>query len=195
MGALAARLSRWVTRLEGACLAGGVLGIAGLTIANVLSRVALDESLASAEELSQILVVLVTFVGVGHAAARGRHIRMTALYDQLGAPARKRLATTIAASTSALLFLLAFLGLRYALGTVRELGSVTPVLELPRWVIVLAAPLGLGLGGIQYALAVVKNLTTPADQVWLSFQVRDDDPPEDEAPGDHDEPARDGEVD
>lgn len=171
MGALT-RLSRWVTRLEEACLAGGILGIALLTIANVLGRVLFDHSLAFAEEISQFLIVFVTFLGIGYGVGKGRHIRMTALYDQLPKPARKRLAILISASTSLLLFYLTYLGLSYALGTVRALGSVSPVLEVPLWLVYLSAPLGFALGGIQYGLAVAKNLV--ADEVWLSYETRDD---------------------
>jgi len=172
--ALAARLSKWVTRLEEACLAGGILGIAALTIANVVGRVLFDHSLAFAEELSQFLIVFVTFLGIGYAAAKGRHIRMTAVYDQLGKRSRKRLAIVIAATTSALLFYLTYLGLDYTLGTMHELGSVSPVLEVPLWTVYLSAPLGFGLGGIQYALAVVRNLES--DEVYLSYETRDDEP-------------------
>ena len=69
--------------VEEAILSGGILVIAFLTIANVFCRTFLGFSLAFAEEVSQFLIILVTFVGLSYGAAQGRHIRMTALYDEL----------------------------------------------------------------------------------------------------------------
>jgi TRAP-type C4-dicarboxylate transport system permease small subunit len=78
----------------------------------------------------------------------------------------------ISSTTALLLFYLAYLALDYALGTVRVLGSVSPVLRVPRWLVYLAAPLGFVLAGVQYLLAFVKNLAAP--DVYLSFEVRDE---------------------
>jgi TRAP-type C4-dicarboxylate transport system permease small subunit len=171
MGKAATWISKAVTKLEELCLAWGILGIAALTIGNVFARTLFGTSLVFAEEISQFLIVFVTFLGLGYAAGQGRHIRMTALYDQIPDRARKVLATFIAGTTAVLLFYLAYLAVRYALDTVRELGSVSPALRVPLWIVYLAAPLGFVLGGIQYVLAFVKNLTTPG--VWLSFEKED----------------------
>ena len=167
-----ARVFAAVTWLEELCLAWGILGIAALTIANVVGRAVFGNSLASAEELSQFLMVFVTFLGLGYAAGKGRHIRMTALYDALPLRARKAVRLFITATTAALLFYLAYLGLRYSLGTVRELGSVSPALEVPLWLVYLAAPAGFILAGIQYVLAFVQNLR--AEEVYLSFEQLDE---------------------
>lgn len=164
-------LARWLQRFEEFVLSGGILGIAALTIANVLTRSVLSFSLAFAEELSQFLIVLVTFVGLGYAAGKARHIRMTALYDALPLRARKAVAVLISGTTALLLFYLTYLSVAYAVGTVRALGSVSPTLRVPLWTIYLAAPLGFGLAGVQYALALYKNLTT--EGVWLSFERED----------------------
>ena len=175
----AERISRFVEIVEELCLAGGILGIAGLTIANVLARSLFSRSIVFAEEVSQFLIILVTFVGLGYAAAKGRHIRMTAIYDQLPERARKVLMQIITCTTAALLFYLAYLGIDYAAGTVRTLGSVSPALRVPLWIVYLAAPLGFSLAALQYVLAFVKNLTE--DGVWLSFDRKDEhegDPPE-----------------
>jgi TRAP-type C4-dicarboxylate transport system permease small subunit len=75
-------------------------------------------------------------------------------------------------STAALLFFFAFLALRYAFGTVRELGSRSPVLGIPLYLVYLAAPLGFALAGLQHVLAVVKNLRS--EGVWLSYEAEED---------------------
>ncbi len=172
MKRLATGLSRGIDRLEELVLAGGILGIAALTIANVIGRAGFGESLAFAEELSQMLLLFVTFLGLGHAAGKGRHIRMTALYDALPERGRRRLQMVICASTALLLFTFAWLGASYALGTMRALGSVSPALGIPRWIPYLAAPIGFGLAGVQYLLALYKNVAATRG-VWLSFTVDD----------------------
>lgn len=173
------RFARGLQWFEEACLSGGILGIAALTIANVLTRVLFSTSLAFAEEISQFLIVLVTFVGLGYGAAKGRHIRMTAIYDQLPERLRKPVMILICSTTALILFYFAYLSVSYAVGTVRVLGSVSPTLRVPLWTIYLSAPLGFGLAGIQYVLALVKNLTT--EGVWVSFEESDtyaeDEPP------------------
>lgn len=170
-------VSRGLMRFEEACLAWAIIGIAVLTILNVAGRT-LGHSLAFAEELSRFLIIVVTFVGLGYAAGQARHIRMTALYDQLPERPRKALAMTISATTALLLLVLTWLALDYVLGTVRPLGSVSPVLGVPLWLVYLAAPFGLILAAVQYLLAFGKNLTTSG--VWLSFERGDgylDEPP------------------
>ena len=170
---MAARISAAITRIEEIALAGGILGIAILTIGNVLARALFGTSLFFAEEVSQFLIVMVTFLGVGYAAGKGRHIRMTAFYDQLSPKGRKAVMLLISSTTALLMFGLAALALDYALGTLRELGSVSPVLQIPLWkVVVLAAPVGFSLAGVQYLLSFVKNLIAP--EVYLSFEVRDE---------------------
>lgn len=161
-----------ITRFEEWCLAGSILGIAILSIANVTTRTLFENSLAFAEEVSQFLIVIVTFIGLGYAVGKGRHIRMTAIYEQCNEGTRKALALVISATTAGLLFYLALLGFEYTLGTVHELGSVSPVLRLPLWCVYLFAPFGFALAGIQYTLAFFKNLTSPG--VWLSFQTMDE---------------------
>lgn len=157
-----------VRKIEEWLLASAMICLAVLTIANVISRNAFNESLAFAEELSQFLIILVCFVGLSYGASMGRHIRMTALYDQLPEKVRKVFMVFIAGTTSLLLFFLAFLALRYAWGV----DARSPVLHVPVYLVYLFAPIGLTLGGIQYALTVVRNLTSKG--VYLSYDLKDE---------------------
>jgi len=164
-------LSRGLRRAEEVILAGSILVIAAATILNVFARSLFGSSLTFAEELSEFLMVLVTFVGLAYATGLGRHIRMTALYDQLGPKAKKRTMLVITGSTSALMLTLTWHAVAYV-QTVYALGSVSPVLRVPLFWVYLAAPLGLGLAGVQYALAFAKNLAR--EEVYLSFSVKDE---------------------
>lgn len=164
-------LDRAIVWFEAGVLSGGVMAMALVSIANVVGRNVLGQSLAFADEVNQSLLVLITFVGIGFGVRRARHIRMSAIYDQLGGAVRKGLMVVIAVATSALLFLLAWLAAQYA-WQVFQLGSVTPALRIPLYLVYMWVPVGLALGGVQYALAVWRNLTS-AD-TWLSFTERDE---------------------
>lgn len=149
-------------------LSGGILVIAFLTIANVFCRTFLGFSLAFAEEVSQFLIVLVTFVGLSYGAAQGRHIRMTAIYDELPHKPKRRLTIFICFSTALLLGYLAWYAGSYCL-TVGTLGTVSPVLQVPFSWVYLSAPLGLVLAALQYMLAGIKNCVS--EEIYLAYEV------------------------
>src|SRR6056297_3307730 len=102
------KASRYLQRVEEVILSGSILIIAALTILNVICRTAFGNSLAFAEEVSQFCVIFVCFVGLSYASSKGRHIRMTAIYDQLSKPVRKGLMLVITVGTSVLTFVLSW---------------------------------------------------------------------------------------
>jgi len=165
------RLYDALHRLEGWVLAAAMLVMAVATILNVFARNVTGDSISATEELNQFLIVLVCFVGLSYAAGEGRHIRMTALSDAVPEAKRRWLLLFVSATTAALLFGLAWFAAQYALSVDRR----SPVLDVPlRW-IYLVAPLGLTLGGVQYAMAAVRNFRGPG--VWVSYD-REDGPEE-----------------
>ncbi len=158
---------RWV---ETTILAYGVLAMFLNTIGNVIGRYLFGQSLYFSMELNQFLIVLVTFVGLGYATRRGRHIRMSAFYDTLGDKARKGLMIVIAVTTGAVMFWLAWISLTYVL-SVANSGKVTPALRVPLYLTYLWVPLGFFLTGLQYVLTVIRNLRDR--DVWISWEQID----------------------
>jgi C4-dicarboxylate transporter, DctQ subunit len=165
------RLFQILRGVERFVLAWSVLAIAGLLVANVICRSLLGFSLAFAQELAQFLMIAVTFVGLSHAAGCGRHIRMTAFYDQLPKRWRRILMIFISASTCLLLLAVAAYSIRYIL-TVHFLGSRSPVLQVPFFLIYAVVPLGILLAAVQYGLTAYKNWIS--HEVHLSFDRRDE---------------------
>lgn len=164
-------LDRAITAVEKWSLVIGVLGMAAVSVGNVFMRNVLGESLVFADELNQVLIILVTFIGVGYAAREGRHIRMTAIYDQLGRRAKKVMMIIIASITAALLFILAVFSASYVIH-VHQVSQVTPALGIPLYLVYLVAPVGLTLGGVQYVLTIIRNLVEP--EVYISFDRKDE---------------------
>lgn len=159
-----------IARFEAVVLGVGVLLMATISVANVIGRFGFGHSLFFAEELTRFLVVLITFVGIGYAARKGRHIRMSAIYDSLPDFWRKAVMVTIALATAAVMFLLAYYAYIYV-GKVAATGRVAPSLRVPLYLTYLWVPVGFVITGIQYLLTAVVNLTRR--DVYLSVSVVD----------------------
>ncbi len=164
------RIDRAVEAVERFVLSAGILLITTVSIANVIARNAFGQSITFAEEANQALIVLITFVGIGYGVRHARHIRMAAVYDALSGTPRKALMVITALGTGLLLLLLTGYAVAYV-ASVHALGSVTPALRIPLYIIYAVVPLGLGLGAFQYLLAAWRNLTTPG--IHVSFQQRE----------------------
>ncbi len=160
-----------LARIESAILAAGVLLMAINTCTNVIARFVFGQGLFFSGEINRILIILVTFAGLGYAARHGRHIRMSALYDVLPASARKILMITIALVTAAFMFFLCYYAVEY-IQNLYNRGRVLPALSLPIWIIYLWVPIGFAVTGIEYVLTAVKNLTSKG--VYLSTSVLDE---------------------
>lgn len=117
-------LDRVLAKVETFILAYGILLMFLNTIGNVIGRYVFGQSLYFSEELNQFLIVLVTFVGLGYATRRGRHIRMSAFYDQLSDRGRKILMVIIATITGVVMFWLSWISYEYV-ASVAASGQVT----------------------------------------------------------------------
>lgn len=165
------QVARAIQRLEEIVLSATVLIIAVLTILNVVCRSVFGFSLAFTEEVSQFCIIVLCFVGLSYAASKGRHIRMTAIYDQLSPSMRKKFMVAITGLTAAIMLTLSWYAVRYVT-TVYELGGIYPALRVPFYTVYAIAPVGLLLAGIQYALAAARNLASK--DVYLSFEKKDE---------------------
>ena len=163
-------LDEWIAKTEAVILAAGVILMALNTCINVIGRYVFGEGLFFSGEINRILIILITFAGIGYAARHGRHIRMSALYDALPIKGRKVLMIFIALFTSAIMFFLCYHAYEY-IQTLYSRGRVLPALGIEIWWIYIWAPLGFAITGIQYFLTAIKNLTSK--DVYLSTGVVD----------------------
>lgn len=159
-----------ISKVEAVILAMGVLLMACNTVANVVSRFVFGSSIMFSGELNRILIIMITFAGIGYAARHGRHIRMSAIYDALPVGGRKVLMIIISLFTALVMFFLLYFSVTYMIG-LYERGRVLPSLGLPIWMIYIWVPLGFLVTGIQYLLTAVKNVTSR--DVYLSTGVID----------------------
>lgn len=159
-----------ISKVEAVILALGVILMAVNTCTNVVLRFVLGEGLFFSGEINRILIIMITFAGIGYAARHGRHIRMSALYDVLPTTPRRILMIMIALFTSAVMFFLCY----YSVGYISDLysrGRILPALGFPIWIIYVWVPVGFAVTGTQYLLTAIKNLTST--DVYLSTGVVD----------------------
>lgn len=159
-----------LSKVEAGLLAAGVILMAVNTCTNVIMRYIFGEGLFFSGEINRILIILITFAGIGYAARHGRHIRMSAIYDALPPKGRKALMILIAFVTSGVMFFLCYYAYGY-IDTLYSRGRILPALGIPIWIIYIWAPIGFAITGIQYLLTGIKNITS--EDVYLSTGVVD----------------------
>lgn len=144
-------------KIEEFILSYGVIMMALILIGNVISRTLFNNSWKFAEEVGQMLVITITFVGTGYAARKGKHIRMSAVFDAVPKKVQKIIMIITALTTSGAMFYLAYLSYQYTM-KVYKIGRVTPALRMPMFIVIAIVTLGFILTGIQYLLIFTLNI-------------------------------------
>lgn len=157
-------LGRAVDATEVFVLSAGTGALALLLMVNVIART-FFRSIYYAEELSEVLITIVTFVGVSYAARKARHIRMGAILEAFPARLEKVLVMLISGISAVVMFVLAYHSYRYLI-FVKTMGQTTPSLRIPYWIFLIIVPIGFFMAGFQYVRTVIKNFAEK--EVWLS---------------------------
>ncbi|WLR48841.1 TRAP transporter small permease [Halobacillus litoralis] len=160
-----------ILKIEEFILSYAVIIIALMVVGKALSRALFSYSPPFADEVSQIAIVVATFMGISYAARKGRHISMSAFYDLAPFKVRKVLSVFIPLVTATVLFVLAYYSGFYVLD-VYESGRVTSALEMPAYYLYLFIPIGFLLGGIQFLRNAWINIKH-RDEVYLGTDAKD----------------------
>ncbi|SFH68387.1 TRAP-type C4-dicarboxylate transport system, small permease component [Tindallia magadiensis] len=158
------KLGKSVEYFEVVVLSVSVFALATLVIVNVFART-FYRSIYFAEEIAELLTILITFAGVSYAVRKARHIRMGAFFDAAPPKLQKAMIFIICAVSGLVMFLMAYYSYGY-MSQARNMSHVTPALRLPYWTFVAIIPLGFFSAGIQYMRTIIKNIKEEA--VWLS---------------------------
>lgn len=152
-----------------------VAGMATVTVANVIARNLLGFSLQFANDVAQMLLVMITFLGIGIGARHARHIRVSALHDLLPHLGQKILLVFVSFTTAWLLFSLADFAWNYAGAVQRtcrvlpegiDLGLFTvPIGTMPLVAGILITLVGLALGG-----HLIRLLSEGGERVLVRFE-------------------------
>lgn len=139
---------------ERSALIACVVAMAVVTVANVLARNLMGFSLQFANDAAQILLVMVTFLGIGIGARHARHIRVSALHDLLPPLGQKILLIIVSFTTAGLLFLFAEYAWNYADAAQRSCRVLPDAVNLGLF--------KLPLGGMPLAAGIVITLVALA---------------------------------
>jgi len=136
-------------------MAASMAGLCLLTMANVLVRYFTDISFAFTEEISVVLLVVMTLVGASHAFATNHHITITYFINRK--PALKQMASRFAALCSLIMFaLLAWYGVTMAWDDYR-FEVTTPSLGLPQWIYTIWLPVLATLIVVRLLIVLAKG--------------------------------------
>ena len=138
-----------------------------LVVANVFCRYVLGFSVIWAEEVSQYLMVWITFVGAGLALRQGRHVAVEMLQDRLAPGARHGLRWGVLLAVFVFLLTTMVLGFMFA-WFARDME--TPVLNIPLAIPYLAVPIGALLAAVHLAL-VARDYSVGAHEVAPSIEA------------------------
>jgi len=121
--------------------------------------------------VTEMLIVIITFVGVSYAARHARHISMSAIYEQLTGRLRKGLLIIICIGTAALMFYFAYKSLGYVT-TMQSRGRTSSALHIPMWIVYTSLPIGFTLAGVQYVLTAVRNMISK--DIYRNFREKEE---------------------
>ena len=128
-----------------------------LLIVNVIAR-EFFVSIYFAEEVSEFLLIFVTFVGVSYGVRKARHIRMGAFLDAMPPKMEKIFLIIISIISAIVMGIMTWASWEYLTNAMSK-GHMTPALRVPKWTFYVIMPIGFGLAAIQYIRTIIKNLT------------------------------------
>ncbi len=164
------KLDRFVMKVETYILSYAIILISIMVVGNVLSRAITGNGWSFAAEISQIAVIIATFMGISYGARKGRHIRMSAFFDLAPRLVKKILAIFISSVTAMVLLVLAYFSMDYVLWLM-DTGRVTTALQVPVYFMAIFLPIGFVLGAIQYVRNVWINIKE--EEVYIGTEKMD----------------------
>ncbi len=161
-------------KFEEFILSFAIILISIMVIGNVIAReVFKSGAFGFYAEVSQFAIIVATFMGIGYAARKGRHISMSAFYDFAPFIVRKIMMIIINLVTAIVMFVMAYFSyslVRYHIDS----QALTSTLEVPVYFMSIAIPLGFLVAGIQFLRNTYINFTTKAkDTVYLGTDAAD----------------------
>ncbi|MEM8852469.1 MAG: TRAP transporter small permease [Pseudomonadota bacterium] len=151
----------WVERFHVAL--GSLSGIAtivmiALVVPDVILRKFFATTIPGASETNILLLVLMIYLGLAGAQARGAHFRVTILTDRLPDGARRALEVVMLSAAVAGLSLLAVLTTQSAMTSISRGETSFGVIAFPLWPGRVAVAVGLWLLCLQLVLDVIRAL-------------------------------------
>lgn len=167
-------LDKAMMKIEEFILSFAIILISIMIVGNVIAREIFHSgAFFFAYEVSKFAIIIATFMGIGYAARKGRHISMSAFYDFAPFKVRKVMMIIINFVTAIVMFMMAYYSYSYVMFEY-NIGAITTSLQVPRYLMAVFIPIGFFLAGIQFIRNTYVNFTTKAkDKVYLGIDAVD----------------------
>lgn len=143
----------------------GTIALAVILIVNVIAR-KIGMSIYFIDEMASLLLIWITFIGASYATRKGRHIRMSAIFDMCSKRVQKILIFVSSIISMATMFIAMYISFKYLL-RIYYFNQITPALRMPYWIGITIVPFGFFMAGIHYLRTIVKNIQV-RDEIWVS---------------------------
>ncbi|NLX63019.1 MAG: TRAP transporter small permease [Tissierellia bacterium] len=168
------KIEEWVVSLS-------VIIMAILMVVSVFMRTVLNHSLTFSEEIGQLLLIIVSFFGIGYCVRRSRHVNMSMVFDAANKKGKKAMMYIVSLISAVLMIILFVLSIQYIM-SVAKLGRTSPALNIPMAWFYISLPIGFLIAAIEYIRIFIANLRHK-DQVYISSEVSlEEGPPTEEKP-------------
>ena len=136
-------------RVEAALAMAGYTVIACLLIVDVSLRETLETSIYGAQRISVYIMIVTGFLGLGLAAAQGRHLRPRFADGLIPAAFAREVTRLGDLVMTAVFFFFAWLGVRFVLDA-HSYGDMAMVIDIPLWILHLIVPWAFASTGLRY---------------------------------------------
>lgn len=142
------------------CLAVMVVVI----FAQVVMRYCFNSSLVWSEELARVLFIWVSWLGISYGQKKYEHITVNMFVDKLRGGVKKAVTLIAHLCSIAILVTFAIQGVT-VVSEVMNIGSHTPALDIPKWLLYAAVPVSCGLMTIRVASDIARMFMKPLQGV------------------------------
>lgn len=130
---------------------------------NVVLRNFFTNAITWAEEFARFCIIGVTFVGLGVAVREKAHMRITAIYDNVGPKKKVAFDLVVNAVAMAIAAFLLVHGTRITM-RIHKMKQVSPSMGLPMWIMYATIPVGCALMIIRLAQDIYELLKKAKEQ-------------------------------
>jgi len=158
-----------ITKTEELILSYSVIGMAALLIVSVIMRTIFNSSLTFSEEVAQALLILISFFGLEYCARKGKSISMSIVFDRVNNKNKKLFMIVISIVSAVSMLYLTYIAFGYVM-SVKELGRVTPALQIPMYLIYATVPIGFLLISIEYFSSFILNIRNE-NELYITSEI------------------------
>lgn len=157
-------------KVERASLTAIIIFMSVLLIINSIAR-KVGTLIYFVDETAMFLMILLTFIGMPHAARKGQHIAMSAILDLVPPKVKKIMIFVISIIGAIVMFYMAYISTSYVY-KVYYFKQLLTTLQIPYWIILVIVPIGFFMTGVNFSRTIIKNIKEK-EEIWVSAEQKE----------------------